>query len=309
MAIVEPTLAGIKLDSPLINAAGTARLLPEVQELAQTGLGAITVGSYTWSKRQGNTGNTFWYDEENATLNSLGLPNGGEPFLSHSLSSLRNAAARQGKMLIVSITDFSLLAIVALVRFLCKQPIGLIEINLGCPNGWKDGKQERIASFDLHFIDKLLTVLTQLDLGVTVGVKISPINDPVLRREIMALLASFSIVQVVTAVNTSPNGFAWEPDGRPAITAPGTKGLAGIGGKPLKQIGLAHVYELRPILRPDQDIIGVGGIFTGQDVHDYLRAGAKTVGIASALMIGQMKGEKPGEVVTRILTEYAELTS
>ena len=59
--------------------------------------------------------------------------------------------------------------------------------------------------------------------------------------------------------------------------------LAGLAGRALKPISLGVVKQLRVLLPSRIDIIGVGGIYTANDVYDYLDAGAKAVQIASAL--------------------------
>ena len=82
-------LAGVELESPLVNAAGSVNgtnvetILREVEMLADTGVGAITGGSFTPSAQEGNAVKfgepVYHHDPATAkTYNSMGLPNIGK---------------------------------------------------------------------------------------------------------------------------------------------------------------------------------------------------------------------------------------
>lgn len=98
---------------------------------------------------------------------------------------------------------------------------------------------------------------------------------------------------MVTLINTFPNAY-------------GAGILAGMSGKALKPIALGQVKQWASIENKycdgDLNIIGAGGISTGQDVMDYLNAGAKAVQINTAYSDTGDIG-----VFTKILEEYAEL--
>jgi len=54
----------------------------------------------------------------------------------------------------------------------------------------------------------------------------------------------------------------------------------GLSGKSLKPISLALIYQIRKAL--DIPIIGVGGVFSAEDIIEYIMAGAQAVQIGSA---------------------------
>ncbi len=70
--MAEYELSGYELESPLINAAGSVngpdieRILHEVDVLASTGIGAITIGSFTVPRQEGNESKygspTYYHD-------------------------------------------------------------------------------------------------------------------------------------------------------------------------------------------------------------------------------------------------------
>ena len=81
-------------------------------------------------------------------------------------------------------------------------------------------------------------------------------------------------------MNTLGNTRCLDKEGTPAITY--LEGLAGLGGPVLKPISLENIRYLRQVLRPDQFIIGAGGIMTWSDVEDFRMAGADAMYLTSA---------------------------
>lgn len=60
----------------------------------------------------------------------------------------------------------------------------------------------------------------------------------------------------------------------------------GISGKALKRLALPRVRALRAALRPEQVVIGCGGIMNAQDAQDYVAAGAALVECYSGWIYG-----------------------
>nr|MDT0665795.1 hypothetical protein [Micromonospora sp. DSM 115978] len=184
--------------------------------------------------------------------------------------------------------------------------------NLACPNVWDGGAQKRIACFDLGQTEAVVRqvaaavgeVSGRLERRPPVGVKISPFSDPAALASLTELLAQMSRLPsgpaFVTAVNTFPNATAFDSDGRSALDV----GLAGFAGPAFKPIGLGQVQQVVALLPADVDldVVGVGGVSSGADVADYLRAGACAVGVASAFF---HRGSDPA-VFGDLLADYAE---
>jgi dihydroorotate dehydrogenase (fumarate) len=166
-----------------------------------------------------------------------------------------------------------------LIKFAQAAGSDIVELNLGCPNIWEDGVQERIISYHPRLIKRLLQKIAKHQFAVPLSLKISPL-PPDLLREVCSVIAHSGIVQAITATNSYPNA---------AITS-GTrmdkdeKLLSGLSGRALKPISLGVVAQLKQLLPPSIDIIGCGGIGSANDVADYLAAGAKAVQIAAALV-------------------------
>jgi dihydroorotate dehydrogenase (NAD+) catalytic subunit len=70
----------------------------------------------------------------------------------------------------------------------------------------------------------------------------------------------------------------------------------------MKPIGIRAVYELSTNI--DKPVIGVGGIMTGEDVVEYLMAGASAVQVGSAVFY---HGINVFNKINKELTEFMEM--
>ena len=288
-----------------MNAAGPrCKTLQEAEELARSSSGTVMMGSVTWEARVGNSGDVYWSDPAGFSLNALGLPNGGRTYYEECLPGMAEAAHATGKTLWVSVAGFTPQEYGNLAVLAFRGGADVVELNLGCPNVWDGGKQKRVFSFDPALVEAVLKEVDAVlnpDAPLAVALKVSPFSDPVLLEEVASVVSSSPIVAAVTAINTFPNGFAWKQDGTSAISPQFSKGLAGTAGPALKAIGLGQVMQWRNLLPPTIDVIGVGGINSGQDVIDYLKAGARAVQIATAF------ADQGPKVFDRILIEFVFL--
>lgn len=172
--------------------------------------------------------------------------------------------------------------------------------------------QKRILCYDP---DNLRLLLFQLKTAFTaakipipqMGIKISPM-EPYLLEKIVEIISfdSFNI-HVVIACNTSPNGFLTHANGTPVLDK---MKYGGVGGPALKPTAMGMVCQLKRLLPERIKIIAAGGVHTGQDVKDYLIAGADAVEAATAFFGTtcpiMSNGHNYG-VYTEIMAQYMEL--
>ncbi|MFA4928338.1 MAG: tRNA-dihydrouridine synthase [Patulibacter sp.] len=271
----ETVLAGLPLEHPLFNAAGTAKTVAEVERLARSAVSAVTVGSITSAPRDGNAGEVFTARDAYA-VNALGMPNRGAAFYREALPEMAAITRDAGKPLIVSVAGFSPEEYGELTALSASSGADLVELNLGCPNVWNDGTQHRIASFDPELVARSVASAVEASGGVPVGAKLSPLSDPTLLAEVAAALVD-SGVRFVVSCNTFPNGLALRPDGRSAIDVE----YGGVSGSAMKPIALGQVGQLRRLLPAGIDLVGAGGVRRGGDIDDFRHAGAVAVGAAT----------------------------
>ncbi|MEK7090702.1 MAG: tRNA-dihydrouridine synthase [Patescibacteria group bacterium] len=294
---LQPEIAGITLEHPVMNAAGTCKLLEDVKELSRSASAAIMVGSITVEPRIGNTGDVYWAGPM-FSFNSLGLPNRGAPYYGEAIPEMVSIAHGKGKPLFVSVAGFSPEEYSDLAGLAFDGGADFVELNLGCPNVWQGSIQKRIACFDPALVAEVLRrVEERVGAETKVSVKISPFSDPFALAEVAQVIGASKLPKAVTAVNTFPNAFSYN-GAKPRIT-PGD-GLAGLAGPALKPIGLGQIRQLQRLLPGHIQIIGVGGITHGQDIREYLASGAVATQVATAYL------ERQEHVFSSLLGEFLE---
>jgi dihydroorotate dehydrogenase len=296
-------IGAAEFEHPILFAAGTCKRTEDLRRLLHTSAAGGVIGSFTPQPRTGNPDTvTHWGDVY--SLNSLGLPNPGLHYLEEHAQAITKLSEQHQKPVIISVAGFSDKELISMCMVAHRKATNcLIEINLGCPNVWKKGRQEKIASFDPAFIARLLVEL-RFRLGQTnrIGIKLSPYSDTGLLAEVAHILLESEMVTFVTTCNTFPNALALHNNGTPIISH--THGLAGMSGPAMKGIGLGQVSQFNKFFENRIKIFGVGGITTGNDVRDYLHAGANAVQIATTYLHEKSRGPT---VFTDILEEYNEI--
>ena len=278
-------LGGIELEHPVMNAAGTCKSPDDVRELARSAAAAVVVGSITVAARAGNSGATY-HSGDGFSLNALGLPNRGLAYYAEHLPAMAETAHAASKPLVLSVAGFAVDDYAQAAAAAAPTGVDLLELNLACPNVWDGGSQKRIACFDEGQTAAILTAvddtLRAAPGSVRYGVKISPFSDPEALAGLAEVLGKAVAAgrgpSYVCTSNTFPNGLAFDDAGRPVIGVE----LAGLAGPALRPIALGQVRQLRRLLPPEVEIVGAGGVTTGRDVADFLRAGAAAVQVATA---------------------------
>lgn len=297
-------LAGLELEHPVMNAAGTVKVLDgDEGALAalRTGVSAVVIGSITVEARTGNEGETYYTDDVRS-LNSLGLPNPGVEYWRQRLPEFVVQAHDQGRPVIVSVAGFTPDEYASLTESMLHAGTDAVELNFGCPNIWEGGQQKDIASFNLELGEGILNrVEARVGHDARIGIKVSPYSNPLRIGRAVRRLTGKPLVKLVTTTNTFPNGLLLNTAGQPIISFKGSDGLAGMAGPALKAIGLGQVAQWKRAVPPEVQVIGVGGICSGQDAQDYLRVGATAVQVATDFL------NRRKTSINSILTELVEL--
>lgn len=264
-------VGGISLPSaPVMVGAGACKSPASAKQWLA--VAPVSSGSYTPEKRNGNQGNHLFYPDTleeflriGFGLNSFGMPNMN---IDNALGEFQDQDTEMP--LIVNIAGFSVDDYLDGVKKLCAvDGVMAIELNFGCPNT----DHGKIMSFDPIRLSELFTKLGKPQKPI--WVKFSPYSDPGLLKEVAAVVNETTAISAVVTCNTFPNAYV----GKDAISPMG--GLAGLSGPALKPISLGQVVQFRQHLIPEIDVIGVGGITTGNDVVDFLDAGAVAVQLTS----------------------------
>ncbi len=257
-------------------ACSVAKTHEDIQALASTNIGIVTIGSITVEARQGNP-EPRWYDNDTFAINSFGMPNEGKDYYSENLESMVSTIHAAGKHANLSIAGFSEEEYVQLAKMASATNIDLLELNLGCPNVQIDGKQKAIASFDHVYMENIISSVKQV-CQKPLLIKVSPYSNPAELQATAALLARLEVAAVVTS-NTFANAYYQEHDQQVVAMEYG-----GLSGKAMLPIGLGQVRQFRAALPDSIKVIGVGGIESQQNAVDYFSAGAGAVQVATLIV-------------------------
>lgn len=147
--------------------------------------------------------------------------------------------------------------------------VAAVEVNLSCPN-LADG---RLFALDpIASADVIRSVRRAVD--VPIGAKLSPNAIDIV--EIADSVQHAGADWVVLANTVRGAGFDIETR-RPKLSGV----VGGYSGSPVKPIALRCVWEVAQAL-PELPVLGCGGVRSGEDVVEYLLAGASAVAIGTA---------------------------
>jgi len=303
-------LAGLKLEHPLTNAAGTCKHLDEVELLAKSHTAAIMVGSATLKGGPGNTGRIYHFDGI-TSINGVNLANPGGEYYRKYLQEMVMMAHDAGKPLFFSGAGESPFEYAELALLAANGGADLFEINLGCPNR-TDGnlKHKAIPSYNPELVEEILYQTSQylgprqkMVVGVKVSASLNFLEIPLLAKAI----TQGGSVKVVSGINTLAMGVRFQKDKtgklqRKMQIVPQLNGFGGLAGPGIKDLALGQIVLWREALPDHIQIIGMGGISRGENILEFRWAGADVVAVATAIL-NKDRQLKP-RVLAFLLREY-----
>jgi len=166
--------------------------------------------------------------------------------------------------------------------------VPVVEVNLSCPN-IEDG---RMFSLDGPRSAEVVAAVTSAS-DVPVGAKLSPNTDDIVGVAAACLEAGAIFLTLTNTIL----GFGIDTaSARPLLSG----GVGGYSGPALKAISLRCVYEVSRAL-PSAPIVGCGGVMNGNDVIEYLLAGASSVAIGTAHLAEPRAGKRIERELSREL--------
>jgi dihydroorotate dehydrogenase (NAD+) catalytic subunit len=266
---LDQTLFGAEFQNPIMLAGGTAGYGRELDGLVDIdGLGGLVTKAVTPEPRAGNPplrAAEYWA----GMLNSIGLANVGlERFRAEKLPWLSERLRRA--QVLVNVAGASVDDYVTVVEGVDGEAGFLgYELNVSCPNVEKGGAIFCASEGMLREVVGAVRSRTRRPLVV----KLAP-NLPDLGAT--ARVAVDAGADGLTLINTFP-GLLFDVESRKSVLGAGAGGVSGPGILPM---GVHAVWRVRQSV--DVPIIGVGGIRSGEDVVQYLLAGATLVQIGTA---------------------------
>ena len=281
-------------ENPLMNASGCwCESEEKLNELYLSDCGSFVTKSATAKYREGNPSPRY-VEVPLGTINSMGLPNEG---LDYYLDYALKFQEKHEQTIFLSVAGMSFEENMEMLKKVNSSDFkGIIELNLSCPNvpgkpqtGYDFEATERILQEVFTFIEKPL------------GVKLPPYFDMAHFDKIAEVLNKFPL-HYVNCINSIGNGLYIDTEKEEVVIKP-KDGFGGIGGEYIKPTALANVRAMYTRLNKNIQVIGCGGVLTGQDVFEHILCGASMVQVGSQLM-----KENPS-IFGRLLSELKEIMS
>ncbi|GBD93414.1 dihydroorotate dehydrogenase B (NAD(+)), catalytic subunit [bacterium BMS3Abin05] len=277
MADLSVTLGPLRLKNPVLTASGTFGYGREYEDFVNLNrLGGIITKSITRDPRAGNPPPRIT-EVPGGMLNSIGLANVGmEAFVREKLPYLRNLETQ----IIVNVAGNSVEEYEAVVSRLDREKgIHAFELNLSCPNVKEGGLTFGKSPEAVFKIVERVRLHTNRPLIVKLTPNVTAIGD-------LAQAAVDGGADILSAINTVV-GMAVDVSARKSVLG---KMTGGFSGPALKSIALAKVFEV--VRRVSVPVIGIGGIFSAEDVLEFLLVGASAVQIGTANFVDPAISEK-----------------
>lgn len=278
--ILASTLWGQNFANPVGLAAGFDKQAEVIDEVFQFGFGFSEIGGVTRQPQAGNPQpRVFRAVEAKAIINRYGFNSIGIEEFTTRVKNWREKPSRTLRPLGVNLgknkesreeaADF-IAMMVALAPY-----VDFVTINISSPNtpGLRDLQKRDYLD---HLLDQLQTARRNLLPDLTMLVKIAPDLDDRAQQDIAELCLKHQVQGLIVGNTTLTRS-----SNIPRVLA---EQAGGLSGRPLLGAStkiLGNFYRLTGGKIP---LIGVGGIFSGGDAYQKIRAGASLVQLYSALV-------------------------
>ncbi len=313
-------VAGLELESPLMNAAGAINhfnpetILNEARLLANTGVGAIQPGSVTKPPSPGNEvlfgEPTHHYDPRTGKMaNSKGLPSPGKDEMLRITPELVAIAHEAGKAVIMSVSatkdaGSSVEQSVELAESFLETEVDRVIVNVSCPNIVEGGDGRKpIMGYDFDTMEELVETFWER-IGETGRLGVKPANHVTIEQKLLiprlaGLYRGRPVFTFMEGPNTIPGYVPVDDDGNNILSVPG--GAGGLSGPATRANGREQLELWADEVSDFMDIISAQGVDSGKEMAWRLGHGAVAASGVSFLW----NSRKWEYAVTQMLEEYA----
>ena len=271
---LELSVAGLKFKNPLGLAAGFDKNAEAIKPLMEFGFGFIEVGAVTPLAQPGNPKpRLFRLKEDNAIINRFGFNNDGMQEVSKRLSR-RPSNGIVGLNLGANKNSADRIADFATVFKRCSEFIDFATVNVSSPN--TENLRQLQSKRELReLLNGVMASQKYIGSRVPVFLKIAPDLEQD-ELENIALVAKETKIDGIIATNTTTR--------RDDLKSSYQHEKGGLSGVPIFEMSTRVLAQLYSITEGKIPLIGVGGVFTGEQLFQKIQAGASLVQIYSALI-------------------------
>tara|TARA_Y100001958_G_C21168895_1_gene501090 strand:- start:134 stop:1180 length:1047 start_codon:yes stop_codon:yes gene_type:complete len=273
--ILQMNLLNEEIPNPIGLAAGFDKSAEVYNSLFKLGYGFVEVGTVTPKRQLGNPKpRVFRLEKDKALINRLGFNNHGSEVVSQRIlddppTGFLGINIGPNKDTKNKEEDYYL----CLKRL--SQNAGYLTINISSPN------TEGLRDFhDQEELDKLLSginaVKKKQNILKPLAVKLSPdINDNEISK-IIELILRYNIEGIIVS-NTTDNN-------RKNLVDSQKNEKGGLSGQPLKDISTSLIKKFHRETKGKIQIIGVGGVDSGQTAFEKICAGANAIQLYTGMV-------------------------
>ena len=285
--ILHTELCGMQLRSPVGLAAGFDKNARAPAVFGALGFGFVEVGGVTQTPQAGNPRpRLFRLREDRAIINRLGLNNDGAAAIARRLAAADAAVPIGANIALSDDADPAAAPADYAATYTQLAPhVAYVTVNVSCPN-----RPEHTALQDPDRLAAIIDAVTAA--GETpVFVKLSPDLSAAGVRAAVELAEAGGVAAVVASNTTTDRSMP--------LAGPHHAETGGLSGRPLQAAATAQVRQIAA--ETTLPVIGVGGVATGADAYEKIRAGASAVQLYTAMVY------RGPTVAAEIATELAAL--
>ncbi|MCD8036545.1 MAG: dihydroorotate dehydrogenase [Clostridiales bacterium] len=290
MVNTKVSLSGLELDNPVIPASGTFGYGYEFAELYDINmLGSFSFKGTTKEARFGNPTPRI-AECPMGMINSVGLQNPGiDKVISEELPKLKKCF---NKKVIANISGFS----VDEYAYCCEridkeEQVGLIEVNVSCPNVHNGGMAFGTSAEAAAEVTKAVKAVTTKP----VYIKLSPNVTDIVS---IAKACEDAGADGISMINTLLGMRIDLKTKKPVIA----NKMGGFSGTAILPVALRMVYQVYEAV--SIPIIGMGGITTAEDVIEMMLAGATAVQVGAANLVEPFACKNIIEELPKVMEKY-----
>lgn len=290
MVNTKVTLSGLELDNPVIPASGTFGFGYEFAELYDINiLGSFSFKGTTREPRFGNPTPRI-AECPMGMINSVGLQNPGiDKVISEELPKLKKCF---NKKVIANISGFSVDEYSYCAERIDKEEqVGIIEINVSCPNVHNGGMAFGTSAENVAKVTKAVKKVTTKPIYIKLSPNVTDIVS-------IAKACEENGADGISMINTLLGMRIDLKTKKPVIA----NKMGGFSGTAILPVALRMVYQVYEAV--NIPIIGMGGVSTAEDVIEMMLAGATAVQVGAANLVEPFACKNIIENLPKVMEKY-----
>jgi len=283
-------LSGLELDNPVIPASGTFGFGYEFAEFYDINvLGSISLKGTTRDARFGNPTPRI-AECESGVINSVGLQNPGvHKVIEEELPKLEKCFHKPA---IANISGFAIEEYAYAAELLDKDPrIGLLEINISCPNVHNGGMSFGTNPDNAYAVTKAVKAVARKP----VYIKLTPNVTDIVS---IAKACEDAGADGISMINTM---LGMRIDLRRKAPVIANK-MGGFSGRAIFPVAVRMVYQVYEAVKIP--IIGMGGVSSAEDVLEMMLAGATAVQVGAENLVNPFACPEIIQALPDVMNKY-----